>query len=401
MTETSDTATRLPTTRAPGRPFDPPGELAALRERAPLVRMEFPDGHLGWLATDYATVRAILADQRFTSRHELMHYALADIALPPAPIGQFLALDPPDHTRFRQLLIGKFTARRMRLLAEQVQEITAEHLDAMERAGGPADLVNAFAYPIPAMMICELLGVPRDDRAQFRGLMEMQTDPDLSPDEQFEQVYAGFEALQDYIRGLVVAKRTAPTDDLLSDLITADSDLSEDELVGVGAFLLGAGLETTANMFALGTFALLRHPDQFAALRAEPGLADRAVEELMRYLSIVHTYSRAALEDVEVAGEVVKTGETVALSVQAANRDPARFDDPDTLDIHRNAVGQLGFGHGIHQCLGQQLARVEMRVALPALVTRFPTLRLAVSPSEVPLREQMDVYGVHKLPVTW
>lgn len=154
-------------------------------------------------------------------------------------------------------------------------------------------------------------------------------------------------------------------------------------------------------MFALGTFALLRHPDQFAALRAEPGLADRAVEELMRYLSIVHTYSRAALEDVEVAGEVVKTGETVALSVQAANRDPARFDDPDTLDIHRNAVGQLGFGHGIHQCLGQQLARVEMRVALPALVTRFPTLRLAVSPSEVPLREQMDVYGVHKLPVTW
>jgi cytochrome P450 len=154
-------------------------------------------------------------------------------------------------------------------------------------------------------------------------------------------------------------------------------------------------------MLALGTFALLRHPGQFAALRSEPDLADQTVEELMRYLSIVHTGGRAALADVELDGHVINAGETVALSLQAANRDPLRFDDPDTLDIRRSAVGHVGFGHGIHQCLGQQLARVEMRVALPALVTRFPTLRLAVPAEDIPMRHGTDIYGVHRLPVTW
>ena len=214
-----------------------------------------------------------------------------------------------------------------------------------------------------------------------------------------EEMATAYTALQEYMRELVLAKRANPTDDLLSDLTT--SDLTEEELVGVGAFLLGAGLDTTANMLALGTFALLRNPGQFTVLRTDPEIVDRAVEELMRYLSITHTGGRVALEDVELDGQLIKAGETVTISVQAANRDPEKYTDPDTLNLQRQATGQLGFGHGIHQCLGQQLARVEMRVAFPALVTRFPTLRLAVPAEEVPLRLDALIYGVRSLPVTW
>ncbi|RDI52914.1 cytochrome P450 [Nocardia mexicana] len=397
MTETSSTPVQLPTERAAGCPFAPPAGLAPLRERAPLARMEFPDGHQGWLATGHATVRAVLSDPRFSSRTELAHYPLGDLgaALPPAPVGDLTGIDAPEHTRYRKLLAGKFTVRRMRLLTERVEEITADHLDAMARAGGPIDLVESFAHPIPALVICELLGVPYADRDHFQQLAATMSGVDATP----EQAYAAYGAVQEYIGGLVRAKRADPTDDLLSDLTT--TDLTEEELAGVGAFLLGAGLDTTANMLALGTFALLSHPDQFAALREDPDLADRAVEELMRYLTIAHIGTRAALEDVELDGRVVKAGETVALSMSAANRDPAKFDDPDSLDVRRNAVGHVAFGHGAHQCLGQQLARVEMRVAFPALVTRFPTLRLAVPAEEIPLRHGLDIYGVYNLPVTW
>jgi cytochrome P450 len=198
---------------------------------------------------------------------------------------------------------------------------------------------------------------------------------------------------------LVLAKRAAPTDDLLGDLTS--TDLTDEELTGVGVFLLGAGLETTANMLALGTFALLRHPDQFTALRNDPALAPQAIEELMRYLTITHTSAKTALEDIELNGKLIESGQTVVLSMEAANRDPLRFPAPEALDLHRKATGHLGFGHGIHQCLGQQLARVEMQVALPALLTRFPALRLAAPVDEIPLRTDQSIFGVHSLPVTW
>ncbi|RJO75812.1 cytochrome P450 [Nocardia panacis] len=386
----------LPTARPEGRPFDPPAELAALRARTPLTPMRFPDGHLGWLATGHAEVRAILADSRFSTRYEISHYALADTGpIPPALPGDMLGIDAPAHTRYRKLLAGSFTVRRMRQLTERIEQHTAHHLDAMESAGGPVDLVEAFANPIPALVICELLGVPDADRDAFRTRMAVANEMDLPMDERM----AAFAEGQNYLRELVRATRAAPTDDLLGEL--AISDLTDDELAGVAALLLGAGLETTANMLALGTFALLTHPDQLAALRADPDIIDRAVEELLRYLTITPTGSRTALEDVQIGGRVVRAGQTVALSIQAANRDPARFEDPDTLDIRRSAVGHIGFGHGIHQCLGQQLARVELRVALPALLTRFPSLRLAIAPQDVPLRHDMDIYGVHRLPVTW
>ncbi len=396
--QTAQVVEELPTGRPAGCPFDPPAGLAELRERQPLVRMRYPDGHLGWLATGYSTARAVSSDPRFSSRYELMHYPFPGAEfteIPPAPVGDLTGIDPPEHTRYRRLLAGKFTVRRMRELTARVERIATEHLDAMERNGPVVDLVEAYAHPVPALMICELLGVPEAEREVFVWHAAAISDPSSTVEQQIEAV----NALGEFVHELVLAKRAAPTEDILSDLTT--TDLTDAELAGLGGFLLAAGLDTTANMIGLGTFALLSNPGQAAALSAEPELADQAVEELLRYLSIAHTGVRVALEDVELDGSLIKAGESVTVSLQAANRDPARFPDPDTLDLRRRATGHLAFGHGIHQCLGQQLARVEMRVALPALFTRFPDLRLAVPAAEVPLRTGMNIHGVHRLPVTW
>ncbi|MFD1931463.1 MULTISPECIES: cytochrome P450 [Nonomuraea] len=400
MGESLHTVTTLPTARQPGCPFDPPAELIDARRHGPISRFPFPDGHQGWLVTGYDLVRSILADARFSSRKELMlHHPTIDmtgIEVPPAPPGEFLLMDEPQHSRYRKPLVGKFTVRRMRQLTERVEQITADHLDAMEKAGPPTDLVTAFAKPVPAIMICELLGVPYEDRGSF----QENIDTFMSGEAGDEDLIAAYTSVQQYLAELVAAKRANPTDDILSEL--TDSDLTDEELKGMALILLAAGFDTTANMLALGTFALLRNPAQLAALRADPTLADKAVEELTRYLSVAKTFMRTALEDVEVGGQTIKAGTTVILSYNTANRDPERFTDPHVLDLRRQDGGHLAFGHGIHQCLGQQLARVEMRVAFPALVNRFPTLRLAVPAEEVSLRpEAADVYGVKSLPVTW
>ncbi|NMH77498.1 cytochrome P450 [Pseudonocardia xinjiangensis] len=400
MSESVHTVATLPTARQPGCPFDPPAELTDARRHGPISRYPFPDGHEGWLITGYDLVRSVLADSRFSSRKELMfHHPLIDytgVEVPPAAPGEFLLMDEPQHGRYRKPLVGKFTVRRMRQLTERVEQITAEHLDAMEKAGPPTDLVTAFATPIPAIMICELLGVPYEDRGYF----QKQVESFMSGETSDEDLMAAYTATQTYLAELVAAKRANPTDDVLSDL--TDSDLSDEELRGMSLILLAAGLDTTANMLALGTFALLRNPAQLAALRVDPTLADQAVEELLRYLSVAKTFMRTALEDVELGGQTIEAGTAVILSYNTANRDPERFADPQVLDLRRQDGGHLAFGHGIHQCLGQQLARVEMRVAFPALVNRFPTLRLAVAPEEVGLRpETADIYGVKSLPVTW
>lgn len=389
---------QLPMERPTDRPFDPPDELTRLRAERPLARMIYPDGHVGWLVTGYALNRAILADTRFSSRQELMHSPFPGAgamleAMPPAPPGMFVNIDAPEHTRYRRLLTGKFTVRRMRLLTERIEQVAEEHLAAMANQGPTADLVTQYAQPIPATLICEMLGVPYEDREFFqKHSTTMNNSYDTTPQDQYEAMTA----IQGYINDLVVAKRKQPTDDLLSDLIT--EDLTDEELSNIGTLLLGAGFDTTANMIALGTFALLLHPDQLANL---PANVDQAIEELLRYLSIAHTGARVALADIELDGKLIKQGETVTLSIQAANRDPERFPTPDVLDVNREGGGHLSLGHGIHQCLGQQLARVQMRVAFPALLKRFPTLNLAVPKEDVPLRTHADIYGVHALPVTW
>jgi cytochrome P450 len=275
-------------------------------------------------------------------------------------------------------------------------QIVDEALDDLERAGKPADLVSRFALPVPSLVICELLGVPYADREGFQS----NTAKFLVKDQQLDEKMAAYGAMTAYLGELVTTKRADPGEDILSDL-ARDDDLSIAELIGMAFLLLLAGHETTANMLALGTFALLEHPDQLAELRARPELLPGAVEELMRYLSVVDILYRYATQDIELGGETIAAGSTVVVSLLAANHDPRRFEDPDTLDVHREARGHLSFGHGVHQCLGQQLARIEMRAGFDGLLRRFPGLRLAVPASEVELKTDMNIYGVHELPVTW
>ncbi|WP_328941880.1 cytochrome P450 [Streptomyces sp. NBC_00250] len=394
MSESVHTVTTLPAERRPGCPFDPPSELTDARRHGPISRYTHPGGRPGWLITGYDLVRSVLADSRFSSRKDLLN--VVDFEIPPAPPGEFLLMDEPEHSRYRKPLVGKFTARRMRLLTERIEQITTDCLDAMEETGPTADLVTAFAKPIPTIIICELLGVPYEDRESF----QEQIDKFMNGETNDEDLMAAYTATQDYLAQLVAAKRVNPTDDVLSEL--TDSDLTDEELQGIALILLAAGFDTTANMLSLGTFALLRHPEQLAELRADPALIDQAVEELLRYLSVAKTFMRTALVDVEVGGQIVEAGTTVVLSYNTANRDPERFTDPQVLDLHRQDGGHLAFGHGVHLCLGQQLARIEMRIAFSALLDRFPTLRLAVPAEEVGLRpESADIYGVKSLPVTW
>ncbi|MFC9731870.1 cytochrome P450 [Streptomyces roseolus] len=394
MSESVHTVTALPAERRTGCPFDPPAELLDARRHGPISRYTHPGGKPGWLVTGYELVRSVLADPRFSSRKDLMN--VVDFQLPPAPPGEFLLMDDPEHSRYRKPLVGRFTVRRMRMLTERIEQITAECLDAMEAAGTSADLVTAFAKPIPTIVICEILGVPYEDRASF----QEQIDAFMGGEVSDEELIAAYTATQEYLARLVAAKRAHPTDDVLSEL--TDGDLTDEELKGISLILLAAGFDTTANMLSLGTYALLRNPDQLAALRADPSLTDGAVEELLRYLSVAKTFHRTALEDVELGGQTIEAGTTIVLSYHTANRDPERFADPHALDLSRQATGHLAFSHGIHQCLGQQLARVEMRVAFRALIDRFPALRLAVPAEEVVLRpESADIFGVKSLPVAW
>ncbi|GAB2714592.1 cytochrome P450 [Nocardia thraciensis] len=393
----------LPVERTAG-PFNPPAEISRLRDARPVSPLIFPDGHEGWLVTGYDEVRKLMADTRFSSRQDIgiVHSVEDNPDMPvqtePSPQipGLFVAMDPPDHTRLRRKLIGAFTVKRMKQLEEHIVEITERRLDEMARLAPPVDLVTEFALPVPSLVICELLGVPYEDRATF----QVNSAKFLVREQSLEEKMGAYGAMTTYLAGLVVSKRAEPGEDILSDL-ARDEDLSVEELTGIAFLLLLAGHETTANMLGLGAFALLENPEQLAELRADAELVPEAVEELLRYLSVADIFYRYATEDIELGGETIGKGSTVVVSLLAANHDPRRFHEPDALDIHRRARGLVSFGHGIHQCLGQQLARIEMRAGFAGLVRRFPTLRLAVPADEVKLRTDMNIYGVHELPVTW
>ncbi|AHI02133.1 cytochrome P450 [Kutzneria albida] len=403
MSQTAPIPHGLPMERDAG-PFNPPRRITRLREARPVSPMVFPDGHQGWLVTGYDAVRQLMADTRFSSRQDIgvLHvpYEIPGmpVATEPSPQmpGVFIAMDPPDHGRLRKRLTGAFTVKRMRMLEEHINDIVERQLDHLTRLTPPIDLVAEFALPVPSLVICELLGVPYADRENF----QVNSAKFLVRDQPLDEKMAALGALTSYLAELVTRKRAEPGEDILSDLARHE-DLTIEELTGVAFLLLLAGHETTANMLALGTFALLENPEQLAELRADPELLPDAVEELLRYLSIADIFYRYATEDIELGGETIGKGSTVVVSLLAANHDPQRFDNPDTLDIHRKARGHLSFGHGIHQCLGQQLARIEMRAGFGGLLRRFPTLKLAIPASEVKLRTDMNIYGVHELPVTW
>ncbi|SFR23701.1 Cytochrome P450 [Lentzea waywayandensis] len=373
----------------------------------PLSPMTYPDGHVGWRAHDHATVRAVLADSRFSIRPDLMHNPFGPGSpgdAPPSPPGAFTDHDPPEHTRYRGRLTGQFTVRRMRLLAERLEVITAEHLDALAAQGSPADLVEHFAVPVPGLMICELLGVPYERRTEFQQDAMVLTGASGAGADEAVAMLAAFERLQRFMLEMVATKRAEPTDDVLSDLVhsesagAGESPLTDDEMAAMGMALLGGGLDTTTNMLSLGALELLRERARVEAMLADPGAA---VEELLRYISLTPATARTALEDVEIDGVVVRAGDTVFVELGSANRDPARYADPDVLDLARGTTGHLAFGHGIHQCIGQHLARIELKIAFPGLFTRFPKLRLAVSEDELPHRASMVIGGLERMPVAW
>ncbi len=377
-------------------------EVEELRDAGETRRVATPFGHEATMVSRYADVRELHGDPE--------RFRLDGVPAPPALVaagrdtaefrrrqaGNLLGQEPPDHTRLRRMLTGEFTVKRMKRLVPRVEEIVTEHLDAMEKAGPPAELVADFALPVPSMVICELLGVPYEDRGEFTERSARQLDSTIEPQERMRLA----DASREYMSDLVSRHREAPGDDLLGMLIREHSDdVTDDELIGIGNLLLVAGHETTSNMLSLGTLALLEHPDQLARVRDDPSAVDGAVEELLRRLTVVHgSFPRAVVADTTLGGHPVAAGELVIASLVAANHDPEVVEHAEELDISRPPSPHLAFGHGIHHCLGAPLARIEMRVAFPALLQRFPGLRLAGEPE---FRHRTLIYGLHRLPLAW
>ncbi|MEU6572746.1 cytochrome P450 [Streptomyces sp. NPDC046805] len=380
---------------------DPYPVYAALRERGPVHKVRIPEGAEAWLVVGYEAGRAALADPRLSKQWKN--------ASPSLPIGNpgtgphMLNSDPPDHERLRKLVVREFTPRRIDQLAPRVRQITDELLDAMVALPeGRADLVEALSFPLPISVICELLGVPMLDRDAFRTwTATILSDPDPAV-----RVAATGE-VSSYLTDLLRRKRLAPGQDLMSALIrTTDEDgdrLSADELLGTAWLLLVAGHETTVNLISNGVLALLTHPDQLAALRADMTLIDNAVEEMLRYEGPLETPTfRFTTEPVEIGNTVIPgDGELVLVALADANHDSARFPDPGRFDIRRQAGGHVAFGHGIHYCLGAPLARMETRIAIRALLERCPDLTLDAHPAALTWRHGMLLRGPHRLPVRW
>ncbi|NMH92030.1 cytochrome P450 [Pseudonocardia bannensis] len=383
--------------------FDPVPELAELRDGPAIARIHTVVGSQAWLVTRYADVREVLGDQqrfshaRFLERRPPGMADLSDEEIAQARAGNLLAQDPPDHTRLRRFLIPEFTVRRMKRLEPRIREVVDENLDAMEKEGPPADLVANFALPVPSLVICELLGVPYVDRAEFQARSNRMLDLSVPPKERTRIARES----RAYMAKLVAKAQAEPGEDILGMLVREHGDdLTTDELIGIASLLLIAGHETTANMLGLGTLALLKHPDQLALVRDHPEAVEPAVEELLRWLSIVHSgIPRVTTTEVEIAGQKIGPGELVVLALPAANRDPALLPDPERLDVTRGEMGHMAFGHGIHHCLGAPLARMEMRIAFPALLQRFPTLRAAGT--EPGFRSFNVIYGLTSLEVAW
>jgi cytochrome P450 len=383
--------------------FDPDAEVARLLDGAGIARVGTPFGYDAWLITRYADARMVLADTRRFSvdvaadrSDPTAHDGMTEEDVARERAGNLMAHDPPEHTRLRRLLTPAFTGRQVRLLEPWIERVVAEHLDAMERHGPPLDLVESFALPVPLLVICELLGTPYEDRETVRHLSVRAVDLTLPPPERT----AAYRDLRGYVRTLAARAQADPGPGLLGTLVsTHGTGVTLDELTGIGHLMLVAGHETTATMLALGTLALLRHPDQVRVMRDDP---DAAVEELLRWLTILNATSpRMTTEPVEIAGQRIEAGEMVLVSLPAANRDPALLRDPEVLDLARGATGHLAFGHGAHHCVGAPLARAELRIAFPALLRRFPGLRLADPDAMAQPRAAGIVHGIARLDVTW
>ncbi|WP_406010779.1 cytochrome P450 [Streptomyces sp. NBC_00637] len=400
--ETPDLVPEFPMPRAARCPFDPPPALKELQERAPLTKVRLWDGSEPWLVTRYADQRAIMGDPRVSADTDSPGYPTK--ASPDAGEGKlsFIMMDDPEHARLRRMVTAPFAIKKIEALRPAVQRIVDDLIDDLLAGPRPADLVERFALPLPSLVICELLGVPYDDHAFFQENTKTMVHRDATP----EQRGRASREVAGYLAGLIGKRIAEPREDLLSSIagrVTA-GEIDHGQATEMALLLLIAGHETTANMIALGSLALLENPDQLALLREsdDPKIVASAVEELLRYLHITHLGRRRAVtEDIEIAGRVLRAGEGVIMVNEMANRDPDVFPDPDRLDLTRDARRHVAFGFGIHQCLGQPLARMELQVVYGTLYKRLPGLRSAVPLDDVRFKHDAFIYGVHSLPVTW
>jgi cytochrome P450 len=385
-------------------PFDPPDAFRQLRAEEPISQVRLWNGDLVWLVSRFDDAREVLADPRFSSdvRKPGFPTHSAGVAATRRKHRTFINMDDPEHATHRRMVTRDFMIKRMEQLRPRIQAHVDELIDNFASGPKPADLVAGIALPVTSAVISELLGVPYSDHEFFQDRSSRLVSGETDVEEQLQ----AYDDIREYMRGLVERKRVEPGQDVISHLAELESQgaLTTDELLNMLRLLLGAGHDTTASMIALGTLALLEHPDQLALLRDDPApeRVAMAVEELLRYLTISHYgRRRVATEDVEIGGRLIRAGEGVVVANDSANRDPEAFPDPDVLDLTRDARHHLAFGFGPHQCLGQPLARVELQVVYPALFRRMPDLRLAVPIDELPFKTHMVFYGLFAMPVTW
>ncbi|MDT3399196.1 cytochrome P450 [Streptomyces sp. B1866] len=371
-------------------------ELEQLARRHPVIRTRQVGGVEAWTVLGAALTRRLLGDPRLSN--DLHGHAPHAAQTADGPVVLF-EQDNPDHTRYRRLVSAAFASRAVRGLQPRMTEIARGLLDRLPDEG-TADIVEAFANPFPLEVICELLGVPLADRAQFHSRVQNMDSPSTAVRQ------AAMDAFVAYCATLVDAKRARPGEDLLSELVTAEfedgSGLTRDELAGFGSVLLFAGHVTTAYVIAGALLELLTHDDQLAALRADPALVSATAEEALRFRgSLLSTTNRVALADIEADGVVIREGELVRFLLSAANRDPLVREDPHAFDISRATSAHLGFGHGPHFCLGQRLARQEIQVALSEILSRYSVLELAVPPDTLRWRSSDFLRGLAALPLRY
>jgi cytochrome P450 len=398
MTATSDELPRLPFPRPDVLDIAPLSRI--LQAAAPITPVRTPAGDVAWLVTGYAEVKTLLADTRLGRSHPDPERAarISASAILGGPSGN-AATEAADHALMRRLLAPAFSARRMRALQAHVTELVETLLDQLTDQGTPADLHEALSFPLPVQVICELLGVPYDDRDQFRiwsASASSLSDRKAATD--------GLAQLVAYMHRLITDKRDHPGQDVISDLIAAEADFrfGDEGIAGLAAALLFAGHETTVTRIDYGTLLLLNYRDQFDALRRDPRLVESAVEEILRMAAPGGSgLPRYAKDDIELAGVIIRAGDAVVLNSVIANRDAATFPDPDRFDITRTPNPHLSFGYGPRFCIGASLARIELHAVFTALARRFPTLQLAVPLAELRLRTDTLIGGLIALPVTW
>lgn len=384
-------------------PLAPPPDFKRLREEQPVAKVQLWDGSTAWLVTSYELARQVYKDTRFSSDPEKPGFPLFSpgSAVVKKQDRSLLRMDPPEHRVHRRMLVPEFSPRRSETYLPAIRAAVDEAIADMLREQGSADLVKAFALTVPSVVICKLLGVPYSDHEEFHLHSKVRVSQASTP----EEVGAANQALMNMIDRLVTLKESDPGDDLISRLMAGDNagKLSHDELVMMAVLMLFAGHETTANMLSLSVLTLLQHPEQLDELRRDPSLWPAAVEELMRYLSIAHVSpARAATEDIELGGQLIAAGDGVIIPLMAANWDDATFPDAERFDIHRaGARNQIGFGYGVHQCVGQTLARLELQTALQHLVEQVPSLRLDAAVEDLPFKHEALFYGLYELPVAW